>query len=231
MNSDLKKKIINQPQLYKMFVYVGNLRYYFSNKTYLKGRNNVVKFYKGVLRKNVKIKIIGDNNSIIINDNCRLKNTTITIFGSNNNLKLEEKVMVYENSVFNIEGSNTYIKIGKHTTIGSASLVIGEGNTGILIGEDCMLSRDIVMNTSDYHSIISLSDNKRINPPKNIKIVNHVWIGHNAYISKGAVIGNNCVVAAHAYVGNKFFDDNIILGGIPAKQIKDNINWTREILP
>ncbi|GAB1357837.1 hypothetical protein MASR1M29_20100 [Cloacibacterium normanense] len=231
MNAALKRKIINHPLLYKGIVYLANIRYFLNNSSSVKGRNNIVIFKEGVLRKNVQIKIIGNNNTNTIHPNCRLKNTKITIMGSNNQLVLNEKVMIYENGAFVFEGSNSYIQIGAKTTFGSAILIIGEGDTGIRIGEDCMLSRDIVMNTSDFHSIISTITNKRINPPKSIEVKNHVWIGNNVYISKGASIGNNCVVSSNAYVGGKKNEDHTILGGLPAKQLKDNINWSREKLP
>ena len=231
MNAALKRKIINHPLLYKGIVSLANIRYLFSNLSSVKGRNNRIIFKEGVLRKKVQIKIMGHNNTVTIHPNCRLKNTKIIILGSNNCLTLGEKVMVYESASFELEGSNTSINIGKNTTIGSANFMIGESDTNINIGEDCMLSRNIILSTSDYHSIISLETKERINPPKNITIKNHVWIGYSAYISKGAIIGNNCIVASHAYVGGKKFKDHTILGGLPAKQLRENINWSREKLP
>ncbi|MGB4448625.1 MAG: hypothetical protein WBI92_11390 [Cloacibacterium sp.] len=231
MNAALKRKIINHPLLYKGIVSLANIRYFFSNLSSVKGRNNRIIFKEGVLRKKVQIKIMGHNNTVTIHPNCRLKNTKIIILGSNNCLTLGEKVMVYESASFELEGSNTSINIGKNTTIGSANFMIGESDTNINIGEDCMLSRNIILSTSDYHSIISLETKERINPPKNITIKNHVWIGYSAYISKGAIIGNNCIVASHAYVGGKKFKDHTILGGLPAKQLRENINWSREKLP
>ena len=231
MNTELKRKILNHPTLYTLFVNIGNLRYFFKNTTSIKGRNNTVHFGAGVLRKKVRIKIIGHNNTLTIHPNCRLKNTTINIMGSNNHICLEEKIMVYEHAIFTIEGSDGSITVGNNTTIGSANLIIGEGNTSIAIGSDCMLSRDIVMNTSDYHSILSTVTHKRINPPKSIVVKNHVWIGNNAYISKGAVVGNNCIVASRAYVSSTSFEDHTILGGLPAKHLKGDINWSREKLP
>ena len=231
MNAALKRKIINHPLLYKGIVSLANIRYFFSNLSSVKGRNNRIIFKEGVLRKKVQIKIMGHNNTVTIHPNCRLKNTKIIILGSNNCLTLGEKVMVYESASFELEGSNTLVNIGKNTTIGSANFMIGESDTNINIGEDCMLSRNIILSTSDYHSIISLETKERINPPKNITIKNHVWIGYSAYISKGAIIGNNCIVASHAYVGGKKFKDHTILGGLPAKQLRENINWSREKLP
>ena len=79
--------------------------------------------------------------------------------------------------------------------------------------------------------ILSLKEFTNNRSYENITIKNHVWIGYSAYISKGAIIGNNCIVASHAYVGGKKFKDHTILGGLPAKQLRENINWSREKLP
>jgi len=48
----------------------------------------------------------------------------------------------------------------------------------------------------------------------------NVWFGHNWKVLRGTEIGNNCIVAAGAVVKGKF-KDNLILGGVPAKIIKE----------
>ena len=151
-----------------------------------------------VLKKALQIYISGINNSIGLEANCFLVNTHIIITGNNNTILFKSGVVVSENAKFYIEESNADITIGEKTTIGGAKFYKGESDTSIFIDYDCMLSSDIGMNTSDFHSIISLEDNLRINPPKSIKINNNVWIGNGVYITKGSVIGSNSVVAARA---------------------------------
>jgi len=46
------------------------------------------------------------------------------------------------------------------------------------------------------------------------------WIATNAIILPGVELGNHVVVAAGAIVNKSFREDNIIIGGIPAKIIK-----------
>ncbi len=227
----LKHKIIKNPQLYKFFVVIGNLRYFFANSKSISGKNNSVKITANVLRKNVSVKISGQNNNLIIKQGCRFKNLIINIAGNNNTIFIDEQVMVYESGIFWIEGDSCTIHIDKKTTVGSAKLYAAESNTSITIGSDCMLSRDIRMNTSDFHSIISTETNKRINPPKNIVIKDHVWIGNNAYISKGAVINNDTIVASRAFVTGKTYQANTVIAGIPAKELNTNVTWSREKLP
>ena len=60
---------------------------------------------------------------------------------------------------------------------------------------------------------------------KPIRIGNDVWIGGNVTILPGVTIGNNVVVAAGAVV-TKDVPDNNLVGGVPAKKIKDIENDT-----
>jgi acetyltransferase-like isoleucine patch superfamily enzyme len=88
-------------------------------------------------------------------------------------------VRIYDGCEFLIEGDNCSIFMGSKTTIGSATIFCGESNTSISIGDNCLLSRSINIDTSDFHSIVDLESKKRINLPKNVIIGNNVWIGFN----------------------------------------------------
>ena len=55
---------------------------------------------------------------------------------------------------------------------------------------------------------------------KPVRIGNDVWIGGNVTILPGVTIGNNVVVAAGAVV-TKDIPDNTLVGGVPAKKLKD----------
>ncbi|WP_368253629.1 DapH/DapD/GlmU-related protein, partial [Clostridium paraputrificum] len=55
---------------------------------------------------------------------------------------------------------------------------------------------------------------------KPITIGDNCWIGGSATIVPGVTLGNNVVVAAGAVV-TKSFGDNVVIGGNPAKIIKE----------
>lgn len=55
---------------------------------------------------------------------------------------------------------------------------------------------------------------------KPVTIGNDVWIGGNCTILPGVTIGNNVVVAAGAVV-TEDVPDNCLVGGVPAKKIRD----------
>jgi maltose acetyltransferase len=90
-----------------------------------------------------------------------------------------------------------------------------------------MLSYDIEIRNTDSHKIYDKDTNKRINEGKSVNIGNHVWLGMRAVILKGVNIGNNSIVAGGSIV-TKDVKANTIVSGSPARQIKENVYWTRE---
>lgn len=224
----LKKKILHNKRLLKFIGYLSQIWFVFNLRKRIKGNDNKIKISGTVVLKDGFISVVGRNNILCISEKCRLKNLRVEIFGDNNRIEIGESVMFYEKGWLCIEGDNCSISINSKTTIGSADIFCGESKTDIVIGSDCMFSREIRMNTSDFHSIIEQNTGKRINPPRNITIGEHVWVGNGVLILKGAAIGSNSVIASKAVVSGKVYEENIILAGLPARVIKENINWSRE---
>lgn len=125
-----------------------------------------------------------------------------------------------------MDNENGEITIGKNTSVGKLLLVSLEPYK-ITIGENCMISYDTEIRNTDSHMIYSLETKKRINYGKEVKIGNNVWIGARVMILKGAEIGNDSIIAAGSIV-NKSINPNTIVAGIPAKEVKNKIYWTRE---
>jgi acetyltransferase-like isoleucine patch superfamily enzyme len=116
-----------------------------------------------------------------------------------------------------------YINYGKHTKIGKNVFINFDCvflDLGRITIEDnvqiapkvSLLSEGHPTSIGDRHSLI----------PKPIHIKKNAWIGANATILQGVTIGENAIVAAGSVV-SKDVPDNTIVGGIPAKFIK-NIN-------
>lgn len=125
-------------------------------------------------------------------------------------------------------GTNEII-IGHDSTIEGGHLAAIEG-TKITVGDNCMFSSDIEIRTGDSHSIINTVSDKRINPSNDVIIGNHVWLTVHVRVMKGAVLPDNSIVGNFAIVTNKFDKENSVYAGIPAKHIKDNINWDRYLI-
>ncbi|ATV34784.1 acyltransferase [Fusobacterium pseudoperiodonticum] len=200
---------------------------------YLRGFNFIKTRYKklknkleifGKLRKN-KIKISGDNNILYIGKNSLLRNCHISINGNNNVLYIGDDCVVNSTSII-LDNESAEIRIGNKTSIGKAQIVSLEPYK-IEIGEDCMFSYDVEIRNTDSHKIYDKNTNKRINEGNSISIGNHVWLGMRAIILKGVNIEDNSIVAGGSIV-TKDVKANTIVSGAPAKQIRENIYWTRE---
>ncbi len=85
-----------------------------------------------------------------------------------------------------------------------------------------MLGWDVNIRDSDGHYIIEKGQKKQIIKP--VTIGNHVWICSHAHILKGVVIGNDSVISYGSIVLGKFNSNNLLIGGIPAKIIREDIN-------
>lgn len=205
----------------RLFVYLHNV---------IKNKININKESKLIINKSIMsnccINVRGKNNVIEIKDNCTLRNVKIDIFGEDSYVLINENVMADSLQIW-CEDKNSRVIIGKDTTFhGRIKLSCIEG-TQIKIGCDCMFSSNIDIVTGDSHSILDLSG-KRINPSKDIVIEDHVWVGQKNTILKGTYISKNSIVGAGSVVSKEFEKQNVIIAGVPAKVIKEEINWDRK---
>jgi acetyltransferase-like isoleucine patch superfamily enzyme len=220
------------------------------------GENNVFDFHESSILKYSIFQIHGDNNRIIVEDDCRVTNQKICIYGDNNTVlirngsklrgvpgKVDEQCILIKGSQSKVligkrvrlqgelvlKGVSKEINIGDFSTLGNVYFLVAE-NTNLNIGKDCMFSHGISVRTSDSHSIINSKTGKRTNYAKDIVIGDHVWIGMNVLLTRGAIIPTGCVVATGAVVTKPFHGENCSIGGIPARVLSENITWDRRLL-
>ncbi|MFN3943121.1 MAG: acyltransferase [Flavobacterium sp.] len=156
------------------------------------------------------------------------------------------KNVTIENHVI-IDGfAKNIIKLGDHVKIGAYSSILctshmskfGEGISigansafgkytefgsggGINIGKD-VIAGSFISFHSENHNFKDKSKLIREQGVSNlgIEIGNNVWIGAKVTFLDGSKIGNNSVVAAGAVVSG-VFPDNVVIGGVPAKILKE----------
>ncbi len=187
------------------------------------GRNNSF-VSKGFL-KNCSFEFDCSESTVKIGENCSVENLRFYIRGHNNHITIENNVTI-KGGVLWVQDNNSIIHISANTTIEGAHIAVTEDNQSINIGKDCMLSHGISIRNGDSHSIIDLHTNKKINSARPIVINSHVWIGANVTILKGVTIGENSIIGTGSIV-TKEIEKNCIYTGIPAKKIKQNVNWSR----
>ena len=175
--------------------------------------------------KNVKFDIEGNNNSIVIGKNTRITNALFFIRGNNHLVHIGEECFYGGGEIW-IEDNNCSLIIHDCTTVERAHLAVTEPFSKIEIHKDCMLSNFVEIRTGDSHSILDIATGKRINKAKDVIIEEHVWIGAHAKILKGVTIKKNSVVGTASVVTGDI-PENSIASGIPARVIRDGINWDR----
>lgn len=121
---------------------------------------------------------------------------------------------------------NNYLHFGCGTTNDGGNYLLQGDNNGIFIGHDCMFSTNLFMRTSDSHSIYEYAGGNRINYDQSISIGDHVWIGRQVSVGKGAQIEDDAVIGQCSFVSGKV-NSSAIYAGVPAKKIKDNVTWDR----
>lgn len=177
-----------------------------------KGKNSVVEvwepfyFVKWFGEKRCKIRINGDNNHIVIKPTI-YRISSIQLLGLKDNNKVTIGENLYSTGVTKFEFA-------------------GESNLELNIGNDCMFGQNVKFMLGDYHSIYDIKSNVQTNTPKKgITIGNHVWLARDVKIFKDVSIADNTVVANGSVVTKSFEKENVLLGGCPAKILKENINW------
>jgi len=91
----------------------------------------------------------------------------------------------------------------------------------VTIGKDCAIARGVIIRDFDAHQILNAGHEIA----KDICIGDHVWIGTRAIILKGVTIGDGAVVAAGALV-TKDVPGKCLVGGVPAKIIRESVEWS-----
>ncbi len=117
-------------------------------------------------------------------------------------------IMVFKNAQLNLGSGyiNRYSKIRCYSSI--------------TIGDNVAISENFSIWDSDAHAILG-KENQMTQP---IIIGNNVWIGTNVTVLKGVTIGDGVIIAAGSIV-SKNIPSNCIAAGIPAKVIKENVEW------
>lgn len=88
----------------------------------------------------------------------------------------------------------------------------------IRIGDNCFLAPGVHIYTAT-HPLNAMERISGAEYGKPVTIGHNVWIGGRAVINPGVTIGNNVVIASGAVV-TKNVPDNVVVGGNPAKVIK-----------
>jgi acetyltransferase-like isoleucine patch superfamily enzyme len=140
------------------------------------------------------------------------------------NIELYENAKVTVNNTFFIHsGCDVMVFKNAHLKLGSGYInryAKIRCYHSITIGDNVAISENFTIWDSDAHSIVGKDEVLN----KGIVIGNHVWIGTNVTVLKGVTIGDGAIIAAGSLV-NKDVPAYSLAAGVPAKVVKENVEW------
>ncbi|MDW2113368.1 DapH/DapD/GlmU-related protein [Vibrio sp. 1731] len=115
-----------------------------------------------------------------------------------------------------IHGPNN-ISIGSHSVLNQGVIIQSCQAAKVYIGDNVTVSYRVQLITGGLD--LELFPCKKQHYSKDIIVENNVWIGAGAIILPGVRIKTGSIVAAGSVVA-KDVDENVIVGGVPAKVIR-----------
>ena len=141
-------------------------------------------------------------------------------------LWMGEKTTLVSNGFSMYEGAAIVVLDGGRLVLGRNSYMnesLIQCAFSITIGDNCAIAGDVLIQDTDFHPVFDENGNEKTYT-RPITIGNHVWICAKATILKGVTIGDGAIVAAGAVV-TKDVPAHALVGGNPARIIKENVNW------
>ena len=122
-------------------------------------------------------------------------------------------------------GPSSRLLIGNDFIITAKCSIVASEGKDVYIGNNCLISWDVLIMNTDFHKLIDIQSENIINNAADVKIGDKVWIGYGVTILKGTIIPDNSVIASNSTCSGKFLDRYSVYAGVPAKKIKSNISW------
>jgi acetyltransferase-like isoleucine patch superfamily enzyme len=169
---------------------------------------------KFISESNNKITITGDT------DINALRNTNIFLSGENNEIVLHSLKNVTKLDVACVEGGKVHL--GQPEKVNKAVIMASHGST-VSIGNDCLISRDVIIYSSAAHAVYNLDGSHR--GLKNITIGSKVWLGQGVRVLAGASVGDNSVIGSYSVLAGKI-PNNCAAAGNPCRVTTKDIFWT-----
>ena len=183
-------------------------------------RNVILKELNGTLKVEAKLKRgmikIGYGNIDIFD-----KNKSKSIFKNNGNIVFNGSSIIGHGVKINVN-KNAELILGDKFGITAESSIIC--NKKITFGDGCLVSWNCLFMDTDFHRIYNYQG-EITNLDEEIVIEDNVWIGCGCTILKGIHIGQGSVIAANSNVTKSFINEECIIGGNPARVVKEKISW------
>ncbi|MBR3604658.1 MAG: acyltransferase [Candidatus Gastranaerophilales bacterium] len=202
-----------------------------SNCISISGKNNKIIFLSATHKKIKGLNIVvNGNNNVIVIEEPNFNRSSINISGDNNTFSLKKTVKIVDGAIFHVQ-NGSQVLIDENCEIGNGDFYVVtngdyENQHKLVIGKNCHIARNVLIRTSDGECLIDKNTKLPISEPQDVIINDNCWITSKCTILKGSVLPKNTIVGANSLVNKKFEKENTLIGGVPAKVLKEDIHWT-----
>lgn len=193
----------------------------------ISGSGHVIRWSDARLHR-CKIRVSGTNNHLEFGPGAILWGASIELNGHNLTCHVGAGTRL-RGGTYIVTDTGGSLHIGEQTTM-TGPVIVAQGGGSIRFGRDCMVAYGSDVRCSDGHSVIDAASGQVINPAADVRIGDHVWIGIQSQILKGAVIGDHAIVAARSVVTRPVPAATIVAGN-PARAIRSGVTWDRRRPP
>lgn len=165
------------------------------------------------------IVIDGKGNNITIEMPNQFMNSTIKIVGNNNKIVIctSNRLLKFNLNMPANGGmgcDNRRFTLGKNCYMGGVYINCGSDNHKVIIGENSYFSDNNVIRTIDGHTLYDSRNLQVLNDiDGSIEIEKHVWCSSGVRILKGVHIASHVIIASAAVVTSNCLRSYVVLGG------------------
>lgn len=127
-------------------------------------------------------------------------------------------------------GPESYCEMGDMFALGSRGKVFCYNK--VIFGNYVRIGFESQIMDTNFHQLINLEIGKKEPMVLPIQIGDYNWIGNRSTVMQKTITPNYCIIASNSLVNKDYssFGENILIGGIPAKLLKNNISrdWEGE---
>ncbi len=128
-------------------------------------------------------------------------------------------------------GENAVLDLGNMSSLASKGKIICANK--IMLKDYARLGSECQIIDTDFHQMINLNTGEKYEKTKPIVIGEFNYIGRRTSIMKGTSTAEHCTIASNTLCNKDYthLGTNVLIGGIPAKLLKENISrdWEGEM--
>ena len=170
------------------------------------------------------VEFAGTGNVLFVEDGVKLRNSRLRFLGNNSviHIRKSSRYTRVVSTVF----EESVLYLGPEASFTSEAHLLPTERKHIIIGRDAMVASRVAFRTADPHLVYSVDSRQRVNPSASIWVGDHVWLGEDVLLLKGARVGSGSILAARSLV-TKRVPSNTTAAGVPARTVGNGIFWTR----